>query len=133
MTTEVPSGLSNSSIDPSSSALANASMVLSVGSEVPDKMSATVPRPSPAVSASARMVVSPRAFMSTRVRAATSNLASVRADFRTLRAVITLVSTTSISVTAYTCVIQMSGIPRIVSQPSSMFGSNTRSEQGRRA
>lgn len=94
MTTDVPSGLSSSSIDASPSALTRASMVLSVGSDVPERMSATVPFPSPEASASARMVFRPRRSMNSRVRLATRALASVRAEFRTSRGLIASGSTT---------------------------------------
>ena len=93
MTIEVPNGLSSSSIDPNSRARTSASMVLRLGSEVPDRMSATVPRPSPASFASARIVVRPRASISSRVRAATSERASERAEFRTRRGLSSTAST----------------------------------------
>jgi hypothetical protein len=117
MTTDVPSGLSSSSIDAKPSARARASIVLRLGSDVPERMSATVPRPRPDASANARIVFRPRRSISTRVRAATSTRASVRAEFRTARAGPCAVSAIPASVSAYTCGIQLSGIPRAVSHP----------------
>jgi hypothetical protein len=61
MTTDVPSGLSSSSIDAKPSARARASIVLRLGSDVPERMSATVPRPRPDARANGRASAPPRA------------------------------------------------------------------------
>lgn len=120
MTTDVPSGLSSSSIDARPSALTRASIVLSVGSDVPERMSATVPRPRPAASANARIVLRPRRFISSRVRAATNDRASARAEFRTARDRATAASTTTTMVTTYNSVVQVSGIPRRMSHQTNI-------------
>lgn len=127
MTTEVPSGLSNSSIEANPRAFTSASIVLRVGSEVPETISATVPRPSPAASASFRIEVSPRAFIRAFVRAATSARASTRAEFRTESRAAERPSATVPSLAAYNAGIQLSGSPRGVSHRRGTVWSNTRS------
>ena len=87
-------------------------------------MSATVPRPNPAASASARTVPSPRRSMRSRVRCATRDRASMRAEFRTSRGLDVRASTTTYSVSAYTSVIQLSGIPREMSVEPNTIVSN---------
>lgn len=123
--TFVPRGARSSSIDERPNALTRASMVLSPGSDVPERMSATVPVPRPDATASCRMVMRPRARIKVRVRLATRVLPASRAEFRTPRTSILGGSTTNTQHRWLNRLESTSGLPRGLTQPTGMVKRRT--------
>jgi hypothetical protein len=114
-------------MEANSSARTRASIVLSVGSELPRRISAIVPLPKPDAVASERILDNPQSFMAVRVLAPSSCRASARAEFRTIRSADVRSITTATSISSYSDVIPVSGIPRVLSDSGPKLGANTRS------